>query len=114
MTTSAQQHNLQELIVALQGIKDAKGDAHLPSDLEGLFEEGLHHALLPDTLQPSAAEIIQLTTEGIGGLPRMILWADRNYGAFMKLYARQTIPTIAPVIPPAPDDHPITTSGRNG
>lgn len=107
MTTPAQKHNLQELIVALLDIKNAKGESPLSPELELLLKEGLHHTLLPDTLQPGAAEGFQLTYEGIGGLPRQMMWADRNYGAFMKLYARQTIPTIGPVIPPAPDT-PLT------
>ena len=98
-----QQHNLSELIVALQALKTEKGDFILSHDLLTLLKEGLHHSLLPHTLQPKAAEAMQLTYEAIGGLPREVLWADKNYGAFMKLYARQTSATIGPVVPPPRD-----------
>ena len=96
MTTSAQQHNLQELIVALQGNDGVK----LSHELIELLKAGLHHAHMPDTLKVSAAEMLQLTVEGVGGLPRMLLWGDRNYNQLMKLYARQTSATIGPVLPP--------------
>ena len=102
-----QQHNLSELIVALQALRNEKGDVFLSPELMTLLKEGLHHSLLPQTLQPKAAEAMQLTYEAIGGLPREVLWADRNYGAFMKLYARQTNATIGPVVPP-PRDTPTT------
>ena len=95
MTTSAQQVNLQELVTALKGLD---GD-HLSNDLRMLLDEGLHHTHLPSSLHTSAAEAFQLAFEAWGGIPRLLLFADRYPGAFLKLYARQTAPTIAPVLP---------------
>lgn len=97
---SARDHNLMELIVALEGIKDGKNESLLSPELRHLLKEGLHHNHMPETLQVSAAENFQLTHQIIGGIARQALWADRNYGAFMKLYARQTAQTMEPVIPP--------------
>ena len=107
MSTPTQERNLQELIIALQGIQEGKEPLLSPS-LMVLLREGLHHSLLPDSLKPSAAEAMQLTFEATGGLPRAVLWADRNYSAFMKIYARQTAQTIEPVVPP-----PRTTTAHN-
>src|SRR5678816_813442 len=100
MTTASQQHNLTELLVALQGIKGAKNESPLSPELEMLLKEGLHHSHLPPTLQPSAAEAFQLAFEAWGGVPRLLLFADRYPGAFLKLYARQTAMTMEPVLPP--------------
>ena len=38
----------------------------------------------------------------MGGTQRMLLWADKYPASFYKLYARQIIPTIAPVLPQPP------------
>lgn len=92
--TSAQQTNLSELVATL-----AK-DTELSAELADLVNKGLHHVHLPPTLQPKAAEALQLSFEGMGGLPRLLLWADAHPAAFYKLFARMVIPTINPVIPP--------------
>jgi hypothetical protein len=99
MTTSSQKYNLQELLVALQGIKNNKNESPLSPELEMLLKSGLHHSCLPDTLHTSAAEAFQLAFEAWGGIPRLLLFADRYPGSFLKLYARQTAATMAPVIP---------------
>lgn len=107
MTTPAQKYNLQELIVALQGIKNAKNESPLSPELELLLSAGLHHSQLPATLHTSAAEAFQLAFEAWGGIPRLLLFADRYPGSFLKLYARQTAQTIFPVLPP-PQESPMT------
>ena len=96
---SNQTTNLGELIIALQALKDEKGNATLSPDLMDLLGNGLHPSVLPPTLDVGAAEMFQLTAKAIGGLPRMIHWADRYPAAFYKLYARQMMPTMAPVLP---------------
>ena len=101
--STTKQINLQELIVALSKLKHDDGKPQTSIDLQTLIDAGLHHAHLPDSLKVSAAEMFQLTAEGIGGLPRMMMWADRYPASFYKLYARQTIPTITPVLPKAPE-----------
>lgn len=99
----AKQFNLQELVVALSQMEETIKDITRPvisMDLQQLIAEGLHHSHMPETLQDvKAAEAFQLAFEAIGGLPRLALWADRYPAAFYKLLARQTIPTIAPVLP---------------
>jgi hypothetical protein len=49
--------------------------------------------------EPSAALAFQKTFEQMGGTQRMLLWADKYPASFYKLYARQIIPTISPVLP---------------
>jgi len=95
MSTPTQKVNLQELVGAMQGMEEA----HLSPELTLLLEQGLHHAHLPPTLHTGAAEAFQLAFEAWGGIPRLLLFADKYPGAFLKLYARQTAPTIAPVLP---------------
>jgi hypothetical protein len=98
MTTPAQETNLSELLVALQSTK-----VKLSDELQTLLSDGLHHSHLPPALHTSAAEAFQLAFEAWGGIPRLLLFADRYPGAFLKLYARQTQQTIAPVLPAPPD-----------
>lgn len=100
---TTQQINLQELVVLLSKATDAKGNQTISPEMQELIENGSHHVHMPDSLKPSAAEAFQLAFEGIGGLPRLLRWADRYPASFYKLYARQTIPTIAPVLPRAPE-----------
>jgi hypothetical protein len=96
---NVQQVNLQELIGALEKLTHEDGKPAMSADFRQLVEAGLHHALMPQTLQPKAAESFQLAFEAMGGLPRLAQWADRYPASFYKLYARQTIPTITPVLP---------------
>jgi len=91
--------HLGELIIALQALKDGKGDPTLSQELIDLLGNGLHPAVLPASLNVGAAEMFHLTAVGMGGLPRMLRWADRYPAAFYKLYARQMMPTMAPVLP---------------
>ena len=104
-----QQTNLFELVAEL-----AKSD--VSDEMKLLIERGLHAMFLPPSLQPKAAEAFQLAFEGMGGLPRLLQWADAHPAAFYKLFARQTIPTIAPNLPPptasAHDDFPPWLTAR--
>ena len=94
--TTPQQHNLQELVSQLAN----ESKLSLTDEMKELIVSGLHHVFLPDPLRPKAAEAFQLAFEAIGGLPRLLMWADAHPAAFYKLFARQTIPTITPVLPP--------------
>ncbi len=70
-----------------------------------VFSDDLTHlreAGLVGTPQPSAAQAFQQTFEQMGGLERLLIWADRYPASFYKLYARQIVPTIAPVLPQPP------------
>jgi hypothetical protein len=97
--SDAKQYNLQELITGMAAPGDDGAPSPISDDLRDLIKRGLHHVFLPDTLKPKAAESMQLAMEGIGGLPRLIQWADRNPSKFYNLYARMIGPTIAPVLP---------------
>ena len=95
--------NLRELVEALGTTPPQSPDSRplLSPDLIDLIERGLHthDPLYPSSLRPRAAEAFHTTFELMGGLPRMLLWADRNPTKFYQMYARQTLPTIAPVLP---------------
>jgi hypothetical protein len=97
------QINLQELVTSLtQASEDEHGNVVAPAaseDMRLLIERGLHHVFLPDTLKPKAAEAFHLAFEGIGGLSRLMLWADKNPSKFFQIYARQIAATMAPVLP---------------
>jgi hypothetical protein len=93
-------YNLSELLVALRGQKESP----LSDELKTLLDNGLHHVHLPEALHTSAAEAFQRTFEAWGGIPRLLLFADRYPGAFLKLYARQTAQTMAPVLPQSEAD----------
>lgn len=93
MTPSQQQTNLLELVTAL------KDDPQISPEMQSLIERGLHHVFLPDSLKVKSAEAFQLTYEGIGGLPRLMQWADKNPTKFFQLFARMIGPTVAPVLP---------------
>jgi hypothetical protein len=101
--SSAQQHNLAELVNALAAPTEATdtrpAQASISQDMQDLLDRGLHHAFLPDTLKPKSAEAFQLAFEGIGGVARLIQWADRNPTQFFRMFARMIGPTIAPVLP---------------
>jgi len=90
---TAQQQNLSELVTALEK------DHAISPEMKLLIERGLHHVFLPPTLQPKSAESFQLAFEAMGGLPRLLMWADQNPRAFYQLYARMIGPTISPVLP---------------
>lgn len=93
MTPSQLQTNLSELVTALAE------DPQISPEMKDLIERGLHHVFLPETLQPRSAEAFQLAFEGIGGLPRLMKWADQNPSKFFNLFARMIGPTISPVLP---------------
>lgn len=93
------QQNLMELVTEMIQ-DDENGDPLVSEDFKELVLRGIHHTHLPDTLQPKAAEMLQLAAEAIGGLPRLIQFADRHPAAFYKLYARMVAQTITPVLPP--------------
>jgi len=102
MSTPIQKTNLEELLGALLSIRTGNLDqSPLSRELEMLIEQGVHQTNLPHPLHTSAAEAFQLAFEAWGGLPRLLLFADRYPGSFLKLYARQTAPTITPVLPKA-------------
>lgn len=98
------QRNLQEMAASIVALKLDKDDEHTVAspELTALMEQGLHHVLLPQTLQPKAAEAFQLAFEAMGGLPRLTLWADRYPASFYKLYARMIAATAAPILPDPP------------
>jgi hypothetical protein len=91
--------NFTELVAEVSKLKDLKGESLLSQDFNNLIAQGLHHCHLPPTLHPKAAEAFQTTFELMGGLPRMLLWADQHPASFYKLFARMVVPTITPVLP---------------
>ena len=93
------QANLQELVVELSKAQDPKGNSLTSEDFRDLVSRGLHHVHLPQAMHPKAAEALQAAFEGMGGLPRLLLWADAHPAHFYKLFARMVIPTIQPVLP---------------
>lgn len=93
------QTNLTELVVQLDKLEDEKGNPEMSPQFRKLVENGLHHVHLPPASHPAAAEALQRAFEGIGGLPRLLLWADEHPAQFYKLFARMVIPTITPVLP---------------
>ena len=115
MAQSQRDVNLREMVLALTS---PEHEELLSPDLIELIQRGLHthDPDFPDTLKPRAAEAFQTTFELMGGLPRMLLWADRNPGKFYQLFARQTLPTIAPVLPTTqaqkPQDWPEWLTAR--
>ena len=52
--------------------------------------------------EPSAAQAFQQAHEQMGGVARLFMWGDAHPASFYKLFARQIIPTIAPVLPKPP------------
>lgn len=92
-TPSQQQQNLSELVTALAT------DSSISPEMKDLIQRGLHHVFLPEALQPRSAEAFQLAFEAMGGLPRLLLWADQNPSKFYQLFARMMPQTIAPVLP---------------
>lgn len=98
--SDAQRHNLAELVTALAApSNDPDAPPAVSEDMRALLDRGLHHVFLPDTLKTRAAESFHLAFEAIGGLPRLAMWADKNPTKFFQLYARQILPTMAPVLP---------------
>lgn len=96
----AQELNLKELVEALAG---GPGDDSISKDLRALLEKGLATSSLPGTLKDvRAAQALQLAFEGMGGLPRLLLWADKYPASFYKLYARMVAATVTPVLPTPP------------
>ncbi len=93
------QANLQELVVELSKAEDAKHNPLMSEDFRDLVARGLHHVHLPPAMHPKAAEALQTAFEGMGGLPRLLQWADAHPAHFYKLFARMVIPTIQPVLP---------------
>jgi hypothetical protein len=96
--TDTKQYNLQELVTGLSTQGDG-GGPQISEDMADLIRRGLHHVFLPDSLRPKAAESMQMAFEGIGGLPRLIQWADRNPSKFFNLFSRMIPATMAPVLP---------------
>jgi hypothetical protein len=93
--------NLTELVSELDKSEDDKGVPYMSPQFRHLVQAGLHHVHLPDNMHGAAAESLQAVFEGMGGMPRMLLWADEHPSSFYKLFARMVIPTIAPVLPQA-------------
>lgn len=98
--------HLQELVQALESTPDNgpnPEDGVIGRDLRLLLEAGLHPSDLPDDLKKGPAEAFAQTFEAMGGLPRLVMWADRNPGHFYKLFARLLIQTAAPITPHTAD-----------
>lgn len=93
------QTNLTELVTQLNNLEDEKGNPEMSPEFRRLVQEGLHHVHLPPSMHPKAAEALQVAFEGMGGLPRLLKWADDHPAQFYKLFARMVIPTITPVLP---------------
>lgn len=86
--------NLPALVTLLSGM--TQNDQQLISrELQTLIDNGVHSVDMPSDLNPTEAqEVFRLAFQGIGGLPRLMMYADRNPGQFYKLYARLlTAPT---------------------
>lgn len=88
--------NLRELVTLL-------------SSGEGLLSEELMAVLMlgpmPTSLESDdARKNFQRAFDAMGGLPRLLLYADRNPGQFYKLYARMLRQgdDIKPEVPPRP------------
>jgi hypothetical protein len=91
------QTNLSELVAEL--VKETGDDSLVSEEFRQLMEAGLHHVHFPPTAHPAPAEAFQRAFEGMGGLSRLLLWADKHPASFYKLYARMLIPTIQPILP---------------
>jgi hypothetical protein len=92
--------NLGELVQALNATpSDEDNSPLLSDDLRNLIESGLHPQDIPQSLNAGPAEAFVQAFHSIGGLPRLILFADRNPAAFYKLFARLLIQTSAPITP---------------
>lgn len=102
---NAKDVNLSELVAELRKLNVGK-DPLMSPVFNNLVDAGLHHTHLPDSLKGKAAESLQTVFEAMGGMPRMLLWADEHPAAFYKLFARMVIPTISPVLP-APQEQSI-------
>lgn len=89
-------NHLATLVTAL-----SSEDGLVSKDLRLLLDAGLLEDL-PDTLRGNAPQNFQLAFEGMGGLTRLLLYADRNPGAFYKLYARMLRNVDAQPDPPPP------------
>lgn len=88
--------NLANLVLAL-----STEDGLLSKDLRDLMDSGIMEDL-PDTLRGNAPQNFQAAFEAMGGLPRLLLYADRNPAAFYKLYARLIRNVDPPPEPPPP------------
>jgi len=79
-------------------------DAHKVSpELQMLLERGIHSAKLPRGMGTAkAAQAMQQAFEMIGGVPRLMLWADANPDKFYALWARMIPQTVAPVVADLP------------
>lgn len=88
--------NLVNLVLAL-----STEDGLLSKDLRDLMDSGIMEDL-PDTLRGNAPQNFQAAFEAMGGLPRLLLYADRNPAAFYKLYARLIRNVDPPPEPPPP------------
>lgn len=91
--------NLSELVTELSKAEIEPEHPLMSPDFQRLVHEGLHHVHLPDAMHGKAAESLQAVFEGMGGMTRMLLWADQHPASFYKLFARMVIPTISPVLP---------------
>jgi hypothetical protein len=90
--------NMTELVTELSKVKEGE-DPLMSPEFRRLVEDGLHHVHLPPHMHGAAAQSLQAAFEGMGGLPRLLLWADQHPSSFYKLFARMVIPTISPVLP---------------
>lgn len=97
-------NNLNELVQALHSTPvDEEASPLFSEDLRNLIESGLHPSDIPESLNRGPAEAFAAAFEAIGGLPRLILYADRNPQAFYKLFARLLVQTSAPITPHTAD-----------
>ena len=110
-----QQHNLSELIVALQALRNEKGDVVLSPELMTLLKEDCITPCSLSTLQPKAAEAMQLTYEAIGEACPAKSSGLRPTGTTERLHeavcpARQMPPSDLwsppPATPPPPKSRP--------
>jgi len=99
--------HIRELAQAL--IDSAPEDnLRISDDLRHLLEAHLLPGDLPDTLSSiGPAEAFHAAFNAMGGLPRLLLYADRYPAGFYKLYARLLVLTAHPIVP-APSSHEAT------
>ena len=88
--------NLAALVLAL-----STGEGIISDELRMLVDSGIT-ADIPDSLSGTPVQNFQMAFEAMGGLPRLLLYADRNPGAFYKLYARMIRQSSDVPEPPPP------------
>jgi hypothetical protein len=84
---------------------EIKDSFKVSPELALLLERGIHSNKLPKGMGTAkAAQAMQQAFEMIGGVPRLMLWADANPDKFYALWARMIPQTVAPVVAELPSN----------